>query len=113
MFRTKTVFVLGAGASWHYGYPTGEQLVKGVIEKARFVSPYFEYSMRISNANLPNYLRAKTANGLQLQDAWQAALAECRELETALTQVNPLVIDYFLGWNFHLQAIGTLVCTEY
>lgn len=27
MFRVPTVFILGAGASWHDGYPTGEELV--------------------------------------------------------------------------------------
>jgi hypothetical protein len=36
MFTTKTVFILGAGASWHYGYPTGEGLVKKVVEKATY-----------------------------------------------------------------------------
>jgi hypothetical protein len=35
MFRNKTVFLLGAGASWHYGYPTGEELVRKVIERAK------------------------------------------------------------------------------
>jgi len=34
MFTSETVFVLGAGASWHYGYPTGEGLVKKVVQKA-------------------------------------------------------------------------------
>jgi len=34
MILTPTVFVLGAGASWHYGYPTGEKLVDRVIEMA-------------------------------------------------------------------------------
>jgi hypothetical protein len=34
MFHVPTVFILGAGASWHYGYPTGEDLVKMVIERA-------------------------------------------------------------------------------
>src|ERR1035437_10106128 len=29
-----TVFILGAGASWHYGYPTGEKLIKLVANKA-------------------------------------------------------------------------------
>jgi hypothetical protein len=33
MFTNKTVFILGAGASWHYGYPTGEELVKQVIKR--------------------------------------------------------------------------------
>jgi hypothetical protein len=31
MFKAKTVFILGAGASCHYGFPTGEELVKRVI----------------------------------------------------------------------------------
>jgi hypothetical protein len=36
MFKASnsTVFILGAGASWHYGYPTGETLVEKVKEKA-------------------------------------------------------------------------------
>jgi hypothetical protein len=28
MFKANTVFILRAGASWRYGYPTGEELVK-------------------------------------------------------------------------------------
>jgi len=31
MIRRKTVLILGAGASWHLGYPTGEELVRGII----------------------------------------------------------------------------------
>jgi hypothetical protein len=47
MFTDKnpTVFILGAGASWHYGYPTGEKLVQKVIEKAKCASTYFRHSM--------------------------------------------------------------------
>jgi len=30
MFKNPTVFILGAGASWHYGFPTGEDLVRKV-----------------------------------------------------------------------------------
>ncbi len=41
MFVNKTVFILGAGASWHYGYPTGEDLVTAVIEKADYAAEGF------------------------------------------------------------------------
>jgi hypothetical protein len=41
MFDAKTVFIIGAGASWHYGYPTGEQLVSQVIQKAKIAEAYF------------------------------------------------------------------------
>ena len=34
MFNRKTVFVLGAGASWHYGYPTGEGLIEKIVLRA-------------------------------------------------------------------------------
>lgn len=51
MFKAKTVIILGAGASWHYGYPTGEELVKLVIDKARIATNYFRgYS---SSAGVP------------------------------------------------------------
>ena len=40
MFKNETVFVLGAGASWHYGYPTGEGLVDDVIAMAGRVSAH-------------------------------------------------------------------------
>jgi hypothetical protein len=35
MFKAKTVFIIGAGASCHYGYPTGEELVRRIISKAK------------------------------------------------------------------------------
>jgi hypothetical protein len=31
MFDRPTVFVLGAGASWHFGYPIGEELLSRVM----------------------------------------------------------------------------------
>ncbi len=44
MFTNKTVFILGAGASWHYGYPTGEDLVKKVIKKSQEMANFFKNS---------------------------------------------------------------------
>ena len=41
MFKRKTVFILGAGASWHYGYPTGEDLVRKVIGAANRLAEVF------------------------------------------------------------------------
>ena len=35
MFTEKTAIVLGAGASWHYSYPTGEDLIKNIIKTAK------------------------------------------------------------------------------
>lgn len=41
MFTEPTVFILGAGASWHYGYPTGEKLVEHVIAAATRAADFF------------------------------------------------------------------------
>jgi hypothetical protein len=109
MFNRETVFILGAGASWHYGYPTGEELVKKVIEKATYISRYFKYSREANNGAIPQYIRVKMEDGASNDDAWKAALAESQRLEAALTQTNPLLIDYFLGLNPKLQPIGTLL----
>jgi hypothetical protein len=103
MFRdsNRTVFILGAGASWHYGYPTGETLVEKIIEKATIALRYLEHSARVGNPEVPNYL----ADGPQ----FTKAAAVCRKLKNGLEQVNPLVIDYYLGWNTDLQDIGRLL----
>jgi hypothetical protein len=108
MFRKKTVFILGAGASWHYGYPTGEDLVKAVINKANVISKYFKHSCHVNNGYAPKYILEKKA-GKSLGEAWKAAYDESENLQKALTQINPLVIDYFLHWKPALRSIGTLL----
>ena len=111
----KTVFILGAGASWHYGYPTGEELVKKVTAKARLAANHFATVLN-SPANgvviRPQYIMRNSpdpvpANGLTgMRAEWQAAIDECNDLVSRLTSVDPLVIDYFLGQNPHLGDIG-------
>jgi hypothetical protein len=102
MFKASnsTVFILGAGASWHYGYPTGETLVEKVIEKAAIALRYFEHSIKCGNSQLPEYLVGKQ---------WEKAAEECQKLKNGLRQVKPLVIDYYLGWNADVQDIGRLL----
>jgi hypothetical protein len=56
MFKAEnsTVFILGAGASWHYGYPTGEDLVKMVMAKAALAGRFFDHSRRVQNPEWSN-----------------------------------------------------------
>ena len=61
MFKAKTVVVLGAGASWHYGYPTGEELVKQVIRKATTARQYF--TIYLSNSAAPLANRPRIVSG--------------------------------------------------
>jgi hypothetical protein len=103
MFKesNQTVFILGAGASWHYGYPTGEALVEKIIEKAEIALRYFEHSAKIGNPERPEFV-------IDAQQ-WTKVMQETARLKIGLKQVNPLVIDYYLGWNPDVQDIGRLL----
>jgi hypothetical protein len=114
MFINNTVFILGAGASWHYGYPTGEDLVKKVIAKAEIARDYFRTSTNYPNVQRPQYVARGVPENASLSTddikvQWHKAWSECTGLITGLQQVNPLVIDYFLGQNPTLQPIGKLM----
>ena len=111
MFTEPTVFILGAGASCHYGYPTGEELVRRLVGKCSQAEDYFEHSIAAQVGELPNYLGDLIKAGHQSDAlaAWNKGLEEVRRLKAGLLQVNPLVIDYFLGWNLELKEIGRLL----
>lgn len=112
MFTTPTVFVLGAGASWHYGYPTGEDLVRCVITIAHDLHRFSEFSQS-DNVLLPGFLIARAADPQTItkQDAnllWKGLSDEALQLARRLEQVNPTLIDYFLAQNPDLHEIGRL-----
>jgi hypothetical protein len=114
MFKNPTVFILGAGASWHYGYPTGEDLVKKVIQKARLASNYFKLSGERQNVQRPKYIARDAPKNAgpstsEIKAQWTKAHAECENLMSRLRQVDPLVIDYFLNQNPSLAPIGRLL----
>lgn len=109
MFISPTVFLLGAGASWHYGYPTGEELVKKIIPKAANLQKYLEFLERTNNDLLPTFITDMGAPDTPIKKKLHSALNDCTALKTRLEQVNPLVIDYFLGWNPKLQSVGRLL----
>jgi hypothetical protein len=111
MFTNKTVFILGAGASWHYGYPTGEELVKKVIKISQEVAGFFADSATRRNAYVPKFVAQKSAShsDQDLPAAWSAAQRECDALSKRLQHVNPPLIDYFLGQNRDLRDVGKLM----
>jgi hypothetical protein len=116
MFKAKTVIILGAGASWHYGYPTGEELVKRVIGKATTAGKYF--SDYLSNSSAPLAKRPRIVSGddptvpedgnTGLQRQWATATNKCQDLIERLNAADPLVIDYFIDQNRHLEDIAKL-----
>jgi hypothetical protein len=108
LFEQETIFVLGAGASWHYGYPTGEQLVLDVIEMAESLRSECEHQLKSGYAPaVPDFV--KITHPQQRHQYWSELQNQCDDLVRRLKTVRPLVIDYFLGWNPSLRAIGKLL----
>jgi hypothetical protein len=112
MIDNSTVFVLGAGASWHYGYPTGHELVKNVIEMAERFSSYCKQRIECGQVVqvIPDYVQERIScdRGGAIE-GWNKAVAECQLLIKRLQAVRPLLIDHFLAWNESLRPIGKLM----
>jgi hypothetical protein len=124
MFINSTVLILGAGASWHYGYPTGEGLVTSVLSMAERLSSYCEQRLqrRLLTQFIPNYveqkidpnydpLRPPTRSPIDTASSlgWEKVRDECKLLIARLKSVRPVLIDYFLAWNEGLRPIGKLM----
>jgi hypothetical protein len=108
MFREKTVFILGAGASWHYSCPTGEELVKLVSQKAQELRTFLLGPARI--AHVPQLVSDRFSNLFVSDPAyssvWRDVARECLDISDRLARSNPPVIDYFLAHNPDLRDIG-------
>jgi hypothetical protein len=112
----RTVFILGAGASWHYGYPTGESLTKKVIKQADIVSRCLTMAIERINytiAHIPLFISeniASAENGVAgVRDAYRKTKEDADMIGERLRAVDPLVIDFFLGQNRDLADLGKLL----
>ena len=113
MIINKTVFVLGAGASWHYGYPTGEGLIDAVIKKADAFEAYCRFrraQITYIYQAIPNYVAEKIDKSQRASEAaaWEAVADECKLLSQRLSTVRPILIDHFLAWNESLRPLVSL-----
>ena len=110
MFDKRTVFILGAGASWHYGYPTGEDLVKRVEERALQLAEFFGVGSQNGSGSVPKFVSRNVDSQAPVPpDIWHRAEHEAQQLAKRLKEVNPTVIDYFLAQNPDLHDIGRFV----
>jgi len=94
MFKEKTVIILGAGASVDSGYPTGEDLIKLIIE-----------SDFCKEDNLTKYLEDynKISKEKKSKDVIKE---EVYKLKRTLKQMSPLSIDTFLTYHPKFSEIG-------
>jgi hypothetical protein len=81
-----------------------------VIERADAAEHYFSNLFDTSVGRYPDYIAAqKPSNESKARQLLKNAANDAKTLASRLRQVNPLVIDYFLGQNSSLQPIGTLI----
>jgi hypothetical protein len=106
MFNESTVFILGAGASCHYGYPSGETLIQKVKETAGELSAHygrmFDRDGERDEWYHPKFILGSSSNVKGLV----GFIEKLDEIKKRLEHANPLVIDYFLARNPGLQDIG-------
>ncbi len=103
MIKTPTVFLTGAGASWHYGFPTGDTLVVDVAMRCRQLQLYIAHSVDCNNLQIPLFIKDSFGGD------WQTAQLCVEIFAKRLSSADPIVIDYFLGLNPDLQVIGRLL----
>lgn len=87
MFNKKTILILGAGASWHMGYPTGNTLIKKMVETQYCPE---EPKFTIQNKKIST---------------------KVEEFVALLRDMEPLMIDTFLSYHNDCQNIGKEILT--
>jgi hypothetical protein len=107
VFTRPTAVILGAGASWHYGYPTGEELVEEMMKQAANITSY--YNQNTDTGMTRGYYESARPRFCRDKTSFQAFSNQLKELCAAIKAANPLVIDYFLGHNEPLKEIGRLL----
>ena len=116
MIKDDTVFILGAGASWHYGYPTGEKLVKKVIEKLSKLAEACQVTKKFNapySGEPPAFVKlfheAGESQAPQIEAAWLNTANACEALAKRIKAVNPPVIDYYIAQqNDKSRTLGEL-----
>ncbi len=114
LFERPTVFLTGAGASRHYGYPTGEELVTEVRDLAnqlegvfKTLSEYQHKPIAKIALDMPQLVGSGPAfypNEIVMK-SWMAASEKCRRICENIDTQQPLVIDYFLDQDVDLQKM--------
>lgn len=93
MIAEKTVFILGAGASYPYGYPTGKELRKYIY------SDFKSYFQQFSDYYYTNETISSSANTL---------FSEVDAFTKSFKDSSDLSIDLFLACNDKFSKIGKL-----
>ncbi|MFN7902014.1 MAG: SIR2 family protein [Holosporales bacterium] len=126
MLKNKTTLILGAGASYHYGFPTGETLIREVCEEAKkFINlieaskiPQHPFANNFTFQCFSNIYHGDTSplpGGHYKHDERRNKAAvlqqEISTISEKIISLDPLNIDTFLRDQPSLQKIGTFLIT--
>ena len=94
-FRPKTVFILGAGASWPYGFPTGLELRRAILRNLANNTPPFK--MLVDAGCNPDNIRAfhRAFRGSQ-QDSVDAFMTWAARQRTSFVEIGRMAIAQVL-----------------
>lgn len=105
MIKKKTVFVLGAGASMPYGFPSGKQLRERICEQADDASSPLVRALKselaISSAQVAEFGRAFQRSNQPSIDAFLARRAD-------LVQIGKYCIAHEIGHREHPESIHAI-----
>lgn len=121
MFEEKTVIILGAGASKHYGYPTGEELITDIIKF--LINQIIEDQSGISHKdelyNIANSIMVDANkdeywnnNGFAFRNI-SDVFNEFRSLGNVLSTTGFLNIDTFIRYNKRYEKILKVIISYF
>lgn len=98
MIKTKTVFILGAGASWPYNYPTGQELRKSICinDIIRIRTPQIIKELEYQ---IENIRRSFENSGNESIDLFLARNHECENIGKLLIVAHILSAEYSSTFN--------------
>ena len=112
MYEQQTTYLLGAGASWHYGYPTGEALLQELAQATDQLFGFLSDCKKLWGPHVPQIV----LEGLQKPDDMQEThlkidqlIEECMEFKDRLKCDGSISIDSFIGRNRRLEKICKLL----
>ena len=128
MIQDKTTLILGAGASCHYGFPTGEKLIKKVCQTASgLIDQYNKDKINQTLVFNPASQQAITFQKISHifygtepklpghyeneahQDRAEDLKKKLENLSSKIKSLDPLNIDTFLRDHPSLQDVGTFL----
>ena len=103
MFKTQTVFVVGAGASSEFGLPLGSGLALNIVENLSIRSKGAGYGNHFVDRRCEDLLRGKFKDDpVSLNGAWNAAILIRRGILHAQS------IDAFIDMHADKPAVATV-----